>query len=128
MNLKLNNKGMTLVEIVISLLILGIIGVSFTECIVSTTRIINRATLYKNESAKASAAVEVQDTTKTDIAEGTFKFKTSDNKSVTATGEYVSNKIEGTSTETGLTYKEFVSGNSSAEFNGKLAEDLDNIE
>lgn len=127
MNFKLNNKGMTLVEIIISLVILGMIGVTFTECLVSSARIINRATLYKDESAKASAAVEIQDTSNTNVVDGTMKFKTSDNKVVTAPGEYISNKPDDTSVETGLIYKEFVAGNSSAEFNGKLAEDLDDI-
>ena len=125
MNLKLNNKGMTLVEIIISLVILGIIGVSFTECLVSTTRILNRATLYKNESSKASAAVEIQDSKDTNVTQGTMKFKTSDGKQIEAIGEYISNQPEKTSTDTGLIYKEFVAGSSSTEFNGTLAEDVD---
>ena len=125
MNFKLNNKGMTLVEVIISLVILGIIGVTFTECLVSSTRILNRATLYKNESAKASAAVEVQDTKETNISQGTMRFKTSDGKQIEAVGEYISNKTEKTSTDTGLIYKEFVAGSSSTEFNGALAEDVD---
>ena len=121
----LNNKGMTLVEVIISLVILGIIGVTFTECLVSSTRILNRATLYKNESAKASAAVEIQDSSDTKIVNGTMKFKTSNNVIVTAPGEYISNEPSDTSVETGLIYKEFVAGSSSTEFNGKLAEDVD---
>ena len=125
MNLKLNDKGMTLVEIVISIVILGIIGISFTECLVTSTRIVNRATLYKNESAKASEAVEIQDTKNTNIAQGTMKFKTSDGKQIEAIGEYISNQPEKTSTDTGLIYKEFVAGSSSTEFNGTLAEDVD---
>lgn len=128
MNFKLNNKGMTLVEIIISLVILGIIGVSFTECFVSSTRILNRATLYKNESAKATEAVEVQDSNDIDVSTGTIKFKVSNGKSVTASGDYVSNKIAGNSDQTGLIYKEFVSGNAGGGFDGRLAEDLDNIE
>ena len=127
MNLRQNNKGMTLVEMIISILILGIIGVSFAECFVSTTRILNRATLYKNESAKAAEAVEVQDTSDTDYVEGSITFvvnRGTEKVNIVSKGDYIINKVEGNSDETGLKYKEFLAGNSGSAFNGLLAEPI----
>lgn len=59
---RLNNKGLTLVEIIISLLILGIISTMFASCFATAARILNRATTYKNAVSAASSSVEVQET------------------------------------------------------------------
>lgn len=56
----LNNKGMTLVEMVLAILILGIAGIMLVESFVSSMNIINRATLLKNASTAASNSVELQ--------------------------------------------------------------------
>lgn len=61
----LNSKsGMTLVEIILSVLILGIAAVSLAVCFSSVASIFNRATLLKNASAATSTAVELLDDTR----------------------------------------------------------------
>lgn len=57
----LNNKGFTLVEIIIGILLLAIASVMLVQGFVSTANIVNRATLYKNSSAAASSSVELQE-------------------------------------------------------------------
>ena len=61
MNLSNNKKGLTLVEIIIAICILGLIGTAFASCIASSLKIVNKATLYKNASATAQSMIELQD-------------------------------------------------------------------
>lgn len=56
-----NNKGFTLVEIIIGVLLLAIASIMLVQGFVSTANIVNRATLYKNSSAAASSSVELQE-------------------------------------------------------------------
>ena len=56
-----NNKGLTLVEIVLAILILGMSGLMLATTFSSAMRILNRATLYKNISSSAAATVELEE-------------------------------------------------------------------
>ncbi len=56
-----NNKGITLVEIIIGVAIFAIASIALVQGFVSSANIINRATLYKNASAAASSSVELQE-------------------------------------------------------------------
>ncbi len=56
-----NNKGVTLVEIIVGVAIFAIASIALVQGFVSSANIINRATLYKNASAAASSSVELQD-------------------------------------------------------------------
>lgn len=56
-----NNKGFTLVEMIIGILLLAIASVMLIQGFVTTANIVNRATLYKNASAAASSSVELQE-------------------------------------------------------------------
>ena len=59
--MKKNNKGMTLVEMIIGILLLGIISLMFARSFSSMANIVNRATMYKNASSIATTAIELQD-------------------------------------------------------------------
>ncbi len=56
-----NKKGLTLVEIVLAILILGMSATMLALTFSSAMRILNRATLYKNISTSAAASVELED-------------------------------------------------------------------
>ncbi len=56
-----NNKGITLVEIIVGVAIFAIASIALVQGFVSSANIINRATLYKNASAAASSSVELQE-------------------------------------------------------------------
>lgn len=58
---RINNSGMTLVEIVLALVILSMAGVMFTQCLTTTSRIIVRASMYKHASSTATSMIELQD-------------------------------------------------------------------
>lgn len=125
MNTLKNNKGITLVEIIVGVAIFAIASVALVQGFVSSANIINRATLYKNASAAASSAVELQDTEDVSspdssvsvelvTSSGTLKIKGTrgDNgESVTATveGSLYSGVDKGTG-KSQINYKEFVPG------------------
>lgn len=56
-----NNKGITLVEIIVGVAIFAIASIALVQGFVSSANIINLATLYKNASAAASSSVELQE-------------------------------------------------------------------
>lgn len=106
----LNNKGMTLVEIVIALCILGIVGITFASGFASTAKVLNMATLYKNESAAASNAVELQDKNSGTVfsdKDDSIVFSNGQKK-ITVSGQLITNDTSNSQTE--LRYKEFISG------------------
>lgn len=56
---KLDNKGVTLVELVIGTLILAIASLSMLTCFTSAANVLNKATNYKNASSVASSSIEL---------------------------------------------------------------------
>lgn len=107
--MKITNKaGMTLVEMIIGIALLSIAGMMLATCFGSTTKIVNQATLYKNESSAGAAAIELQ----SEEDGAVFSGKTDkvvfeiNNKSYTAQGELVSYSSD----KTGLHYSEFLTG------------------
>lgn len=115
-----NNKGVTLVEIIVGVAIFAIASIALVQGFVSTANIVNRATLYKNASAAASSSVELQEEQASvdksvDIALSsqaksiTITGKRADGRTITATidGEIFSGKDDGASE---INYREFVPG------------------
>lgn len=115
-----NNKGITLVEIIVGVAIFAIASVALVMGFVSSANIVNRATLYKNASAAASSSVELQE--KQDSADAsvnialssqekaiTVKGKRANGTTITTTidGEIFSGKDNGSSE---VHYREFVPG------------------
>jgi len=123
----LNNKGMTLVEIVLAIVILGMAGLMLATTFSSAMRILNRATLYKNVSTSATETVEVAE--KQDTVNGqTFDVSTQEkNGSLTVTyegsasgsfqmaGQYYTANSSKADESVDLTYKEFLPSNFSYE-------------
>ena len=60
MNTLKNNKGVTLVEIIVGVVIFALASISLVMGFVSSANIITRATFYKNASASASSSIELQ--------------------------------------------------------------------
>ncbi len=115
-----NNKGVTLVEIIVGVAIFAIAAVALVQGFVSSANIINRATLYKNASAATSSTVELQEVQESedtavdvDLAKGSATITI---KGVNSKGHSVQIQSSGeifTGTDTGdseLKYKEFVPG------------------
>lgn len=116
-----NNKGVTLVEIIVGVAIFAIASVALVMGFVSSANIVNRATLYKNASAAASSSVELQE--KQDSADDSVnielgsqaksivvKGKRADGSLIpdtTIEGEIYSGKDNG---ESSIHYREFVPG------------------
>lgn len=111
-----NNSGMTLVEIVLSILILGIGTMMLATCFSSAARITNRATMLKNASLAASSSIEVEDTVTSKDPNVDVAYSQSESPKVTISytkngsegkfeqsGQYAEAKDSGT----GLTYREF---------------------
>jgi len=121
--MRLNNKGMTLVELVLAMLILGIIGVSLISCFVSSFNMLNRATLYKNISTSAAATVELgekQDPISDDYEVGvsekngqlTVRYKKDNaDKQLTMNGQFILGNANKEDVSANLTYKEFLPSN-----------------
>lgn len=57
----LNNKGMTLVEMIIGTALLAIAGIMLVSSFTASTRIINRATIFKNVSSAAASSIELEE-------------------------------------------------------------------
>lgn len=57
----LNNKGMTLVEVIIGTVLLAIAGIMLASSFSATASLINKATLYKNISSAAASTVELEE-------------------------------------------------------------------
>ena len=128
---RLNNSGMTLVEMILSILILGIISVAFAASFASAARVLNRATTYKNASMTASASVELG--TKQAAINDKYAMSSFDHKAVSGdnslkilyykgedknnsstvnmSGEYVVSIADGEDIHYPLTYREFASSN-----------------
>lgn len=115
-----NNKGVTLVEIIVGVAIFAIASVALVMGFVSSANIINRATLYKNASAAASSSVELQEKQVSNDASVnialssrdtviTIKGKRPNGTTVTATidGSIYSGVDNG---ESNINYREFVPG------------------
>lgn len=58
---RLNNKGMTLVEMIIGIALMAIAGVLLVNSFSSVANIINRATTYKNANSAVASSVELQE-------------------------------------------------------------------
>ena len=128
--LKLNNKGLTLVEIVLAILILGISSLMLATTFSSAMRILNRATLYKNMSTSAAATVELESSQDSLIPD---EYEVSDDSEdanikityikegvtysgdngVPINGRYFYGIVNSDSSSAHITYKEFQSGISS---------------
>ena len=119
-----NNKGMTLVEIVLAIVILGMAGLMLATTFSSAMKILNRATLYKNISASAASSVELEekqdaiggDTYNVDIAEEnstvTITYtKDGATKTTTMSGQYMYGSAEKSDIDAHLKYKEFLPSN-----------------
>ena len=120
----LNSKsGMTLVEMVLAILILGIGSIMLTECFSSAARMTNRATLYRNASVAASSTLELEEEYGSNDPEVNISYNTKD-PGVPIVIKYKENEngpeknfeLEGNYGEandsgTGLTYREFYPDN-----------------
>ena len=120
-----NNAGMTLVEIVLSIMILAIGSFMLAEGFSASARINNRATNLKNSSLAASSSIEVEEVVESndpavditydtvDAGQITISYKDSDGvtKSFKSNGQYAEAEDSGT----GLKYKEFCPDNFSFE-------------
>lgn len=116
-----NNAGMTLVEIVLSIMILAIGAFMLAEGFSASARINNRATNLKNSSLAASSTLEVEEVVESndpavevsygtvDAGQLTIAYKDSDgvSKTFTQNGQYAEAEDAGT----GLKYKEFYPDN-----------------
>ena len=115
-----SKSGMTLVEIIVAILVLGIISISFASCFATAARILNRATLYKNASSTTSSTLELEEvqTSKDPNVSASFEYTDSS----TITYSYKNGATEGNlsavglyglsnDSGTGLTYKEFYPNN-----------------
>ena len=124
---RLDNKGMTLVELILAAVILAMSGLMLATTFSSAMRILNRATTYKNVSASAAETVEVAE--KQDTINGqTFTVNTQEKNGTltisyggSATGSfemsgqyYTANASKGDE-KAALTYKEFLPSNFSYE-------------
>ncbi len=120
-----NNKGLTLVEIVLAILILGMSATMLALTFSSAMRILNRATLYKNISASAAATVELEEkqepiggeTFDVDIAQsdGTLTIVYTKNnvpdQKIEMIGQYTYGLAEKDDVNAHLRYKEFIPEN-----------------
>ena len=107
---KMNNKGMTLVEMIIGIALMAIAGIMLVTCFSSSAKIVNKATQFKLASASAAEAIELQSEDDGAVFSGktdkvTFKVGT-DQKEYTAEGEFLTS----TADDVGLTYTEFLTG------------------
>lgn len=118
---RLDNKGMTLVEMILSILILGIASVMLVESFVSSMKIVNRATLYKNASSAVSSSIELDSEqtskdaavktkiTHTSAQSNPVKLTINGGSSVEVKGEYIECADIGGSTK--LKYHEYLPSN-----------------
>ena len=116
-----NNKGETLVEIIVGVLLLAIASVSLVKGFVATAKIVNRADLLKNASAASSSSLELKDSYDVNFDEVNVdkveskqrNVKISGRKpdgahfNISVAGDLITAKEQG---QTGLTYREFVPG------------------
>ncbi len=111
-----NNSGMTLVEIVIAILILGIGSMMLATCFTSAARMTNRATQLKNASLAASSSIEIEEAVESQDPDVEIDYnqsespkitisytKNGDNKTLQQSGQYA----EAKDSSTNLTYREF---------------------
>lgn len=116
-----NNKGVTLVEIIIGVLIFAIASITLVQGFVTSANIINRATLYKNASAAASSSVELQEAQPSSDSNVNVALQsTSDNLKISGvrdnTGRTVTTTVEGSMVvgvdngNSKIRYREFVPG------------------
>lgn len=104
-----SNTGMTLVEMIIGICMLAIIGITFAQSFGTVARIFDRATTYKIESSNAAEKIEIQDVNQGAIFNENYAFSFKTNaKTYDISGQLVTN--DSTGTETGLTYREFITG------------------
>lgn len=119
-----NNKGMTLVELILAAIILAMSGIMLASTFSSAMRILNRATLYKNVSATAAETVElaaeqepvenftydVGSQEKNGTLTITYRKDNADG-TTTMNGQYYLATVQQGGTNVGLTYKEFLPSN-----------------
>lgn len=116
-----NNKGVTLVEIIVGVLIFAIASITLVQGFVTSANIINRATLYKNASAAASSSVELQEAQPSSDSNVNVALQsTSDNLKISGvrdnTGRTVTTTVEGSMVvgvdngNSKIRYREFVPG------------------
>lgn len=121
----LNNKGMTLVEMIISIVILGMAATMLVQSFVSSMNVINRATLYRNASATIASSIETEDAevSKDPNVKSEVKYTSAAVKPVKVvlqngtqlqvSGSYIESKDVGSTGNngTGLKYHEFLPSN-----------------
>lgn len=116
-----NNKGVTLVEIIVGVLIFAIASITLVQGFVTSANIINRATLYKNASAAASSSVELQEAQDSSDSDVNVALQsTSGNLKISGvrdnTGRTVTTTVEGSMVvgvdngNSKIRYREFVPG------------------
>lgn len=116
-----NNKGVTLVEIIVGVLIFAIASITLVQGFVTSANIINRATLYKNASAAASSSVELQEAQPSSDSDVNVALQsTSGNLKISGvrdnTGRTVTTTVEGSMVvgvdngNSKIRYREFVPG------------------
>ncbi|MBQ6752336.1 MAG: prepilin-type N-terminal cleavage/methylation domain-containing protein [Clostridia bacterium] len=121
---KLDNKGLTLVELILAAVILAISGLMLATTFTSAMRIMSRAILYKNVSATAAETVElaeeqepvenfvydVDSSEKNGTLTITYK-KDNVDSTTTMSGQYYFAEVSKDDERVGLTYKEFLPSN-----------------
>lgn len=121
----LNNKGMTLVEMIISIVILGLAATLLVQSFVSSMNVITRATLYRNASATIASSIETEDAevSKDPNVKSEVKYTSAAVKPVKVvlqngtqlqiSGSYIEGKDVGSTGNngTGLKYHEFLPSN-----------------
>lgn len=119
---RLDNKGMTLVEMIIGIVLLAIASIMLVNGFVAAARMVERAALYKNASATSSSVIELQNDAEVSSVDGnvdiklsrnggniTVKGKKSNGQAIaySIAGEYIAGADEGASS---LVYREFLPG------------------
>ncbi|NLL63188.1 MAG: hypothetical protein GX241_02950 [Ruminococcaceae bacterium] len=133
-----NNKGLTLVEIIVGFLLFAIAGVMFAQSFASTSRLVMRAALFKSESASASSSVELEEaqepytpyytvTVDKTYPSGDGKLtvtyeKGGVSKTITMKGAYVVGKADAIDSNATITYREFLPSNFSFEVPAEIVD------
>ena len=119
---RLDNKGMTLVEMIIGIVLLSIASIMLVNGFVSAAKMMDRATLYKNASATSSSSIELQTDEDISSSDSNVKIKLERNdgtiqvKGKKSNGQEISYNVAGeylVSVDNGnssLSYREFLPG------------------
>ena len=121
MKLLKNNSGMTLVEVIVSVLVLAIVVMMLASGFAGAANMTNRATLFRNASVTTSSSLEVEEAVESDDSQVSVTYdcvdatedikmtykKGSKEGTLKQGGQYASANDSGT----GLTYREFYPDN-----------------